>query len=147
VARVSPGGSHLEYSTYVGGSGAGLEVVGGVRVDARGNVYLVGATDSRDFPVTTDALQPSYGGGDEDLFVMRLDARGALRYATFLGGSDLDFMWGSGTGLDARGRFTFSGATWSPDFPTTPGALQGSHAGGSDVALVRVAFPLVWDGR
>ena len=44
--------------------------------DADGNLFLVGQTSSRDFPVTADALQPAYGGEGSDgaLAVLTADA-------------------------------------------------------------------------
>jgi hypothetical protein len=52
----------------------------GVTVDAVGDVYLTGFTDSADFPVTPFAYQPIYGGGDKDVFVAKfpLGAPGAI---------------------------------------------------------------------
>jgi hypothetical protein len=51
-----------------------------------------------------------------------------LTYSTYLGGSDWDH--GSGIAVDASGNAYVTGITSSSDFPTTPGALQTTFAGG-----------------
>ena len=74
----------LSYSTYLGGSGQ--ESNEKIAVDAAGNAYVAGCTDSVDFP-TNKAIQPVLGGGS-DLFVTKINASGtALVYSTYLGGT------------------------------------------------------------
>jgi hypothetical protein len=93
VAKLNASGSALVYSTYLGGSGddsagnaGAFASSGGIAVDAAGNAYVTGSTDSTDFP-TVHPLQPTYGGGG-DAFVAKLNASGsALVYSTYLGGS------------------------------------------------------------
>jgi hypothetical protein len=46
----------------------------------------------------------------------------ALSYSTYLGGNSFDF--GQGIAVDAAGNAYVAGITYSPDFPTTPGAFQ-----------------------
>ena len=70
LTAYSPSGQSMLYSTLVGGSQAG-EGVYGVATDATGNVYIVGATQSPDFPVTPNAYQPKLGG-QWDVFLMTL---------------------------------------------------------------------------
>jgi hypothetical protein len=60
----------LLYGTYVGGSGG--DMIRSVALGPEGELYLVGHTSSRDFPVSTDAAQTNYGGGTGDAFVMKL---------------------------------------------------------------------------
>jgi hypothetical protein len=74
VAMFSPTGSALVYSTCLGGqSNSGYENASGVAVDASGNAYVTGSTNSFDF-VTASPLQPSYGGGPSDAFVAKIVA-------------------------------------------------------------------------
>ena len=62
----------------------------GIAVDAAGNAYVTGYTDSTDFPTTAGAFQTTYGGGDYDAFVTKLNPTGtALVYSTYLGGTRL----------------------------------------------------------
>ncbi|MFQ5690791.1 MAG: hypothetical protein ACE5HQ_11025 [Gemmatimonadota bacterium] len=69
---LAPDASSVLFSTYLGGSGN--ELIRGVAVGPSGELYLVGRTDSPDFPVTTGAVQTSLGG-DSDAFVVKLVRR------------------------------------------------------------------------
>ncbi len=132
VAKLKADGSALVYSTFLGGSAtdAGL----GIAVDASGSAYVVGDTNSADFPTTTGAFDTTCGtDGDcdsdsgmhprSDLFVAKLKADGsALVYSTFLGGSDEDHS--HDIAVDGSGSAYVTGRTKSADFPTTAGAFD-----------------------
>src|SRR5207245_9540342 len=60
ITRLSADGSDVELSTLLGG--AGTQQVLGIALDAQGNIYVAGYTDSADFPIV-NAFQPDYGGG------------------------------------------------------------------------------------
>jgi hypothetical protein len=124
VAKLNAAGSALMYSTYLGGSGD--DSGDAIAVDAAGNAYVTGTTDSTDFP-TAKALQPILGGvlgGVYDAFVAKLNPAGiALVYSTYLGGSSDDF--GKAIAVDAAGNAYVTGATESTDFPTAK-PLQGT---------------------
>jgi hypothetical protein len=124
-------GTALVYSTYLGGSS--FDPSRGIAVDRKGNAYVGGTTASFDFPTTPDAFQPAFAGGAQDAFVTKLNRRGtALLYSTYLGGSGLDTGFGGvGLAVDEDGNAYVTGATNSPDFPTTPGAFQTAFAGGA----------------
>src|SRR6266480_753734 len=132
VTKLNPAGSALVYSTYLGGSGG--DVIFGLAVDAAGNAYVTGLTDSTDFPTTMGAFQTTYGGGTfvSDAFVTKLDPTGcALVYSTYLGGSGGEA--GFGIAVDSAGNAFVTGETNSSDFPTTATATYG---GGSWDAFV-----------
>jgi len=104
----------LVYSSYLGGNNAdyGMDIA----VDGAGNAYLTGTTWSTDFP-THQALQPDFGGGRLDSFVVKLSADGTtLVYASYLGGSGRDK--GIGIAVDGAGNAYLTGETGSIDFPT-----------------------------
>ena len=86
---------------------------------------------SFDFPVV-NALQPSFGGGVRDAFVVKLSPTGdSLLSSTYLGGSADDM--GNDIAIDpSNGSITVMGHTLSTDFPTIE-PLQQHNAGGSDV--------------
>ncbi len=125
VTKLDSTGHFLIYSVYIGGSG--LEGGRALAVDVSGNTYLAGFTDSADFPTTAGAVQPG-PGGNLDGFVVKLDATGAIAYATYLGGAEADVALG--IAVDPDGRAHVAGGTRSGDFPIV-NALQGTPGGGT----------------
>jgi hypothetical protein len=127
IAKLSPTGSALAYSTYLGGS----ETDRGrsISVDSAGSVYATGGTGSSDFPTTSGAFQRTFGGSF-DVFVTKLNTTGsALLYSTYIGGSNADI--GLGIAVDSAGNACVTGGTDSNNFPTTPGAFQRAFGGGN----------------
>jgi hypothetical protein len=111
---IDPG---LVYSSYLGGGGG--EAGQAIAVDGAGDAYATGIALSSDFPTTAGAYQTTSHG----IFVSKLNADGSsLLYSTYLGGSQSEYS--TGIALDGTGDAYVTGATASPDFPTTPGALQ-----------------------
>jgi Beta-propeller repeat len=130
VTKLNAAGSALVYSTYLGGGG--LDQGFGIALDAAGNAYVTGVTDSEPFPTTPGAFDTSYNGS-RDAFVTKLNAPGSgLVYSTHLGGSGFDE--GDGISVDAAGNAYVTGFTASDPFPTTPGALDTSYNGGGEDA-------------
>jgi Beta-propeller repeat len=117
VTKIDAEGSALVYSTYLGG---GRQDRGrAIAIDAFGNVYVTGITQSTDFP-TANPLQPVLAGL-EDAFVTKLNRNGsALLYSTYHGGADTD--WGLDIAVDSLNRVYVSGWTRSDDFPTLDAA-------------------------
>ena len=110
---IDPG---LEWSTYVGGGE--WDEINDVAAagDGTGDVIAAGATLSDDF---SGRSNPVVG------FVTRFSATGALVYQTFLGGSDRE--WVHGVAASPTGEAVVVGESYSPDYPTTPGAFDTSH--------------------
>ena len=141
VAKLSPDGSTILYASYFGGSA--WESVTGLAVDANGAAYIVGYTESQDFPATAGAAQTEYGSGRPDPlsngastsatagdgFVAKFGRDGALAYATYLGGTSKDAA--VGIAVDASGNAYAVGFTKSLDFPVTENAAQTQYAGGT----------------
>ena len=115
----------LFYSTYLGGSSFDQGV--GIAVDAAGQAYVTGLTQSVTFP-TASPFQATYGGGD-DAFVTKLNAAGTtLLYSTYLGGSSKD--WGLGIAVDTAGQAYVTGQTQSTNFPTVTPFQATNGSGG-----------------
>ncbi len=140
VTKISPDGSSIVYSTFLGGSAG--DIAAAVAVDASGNAYITGFTQSQNFPTTEGAVQTANRGGKVwaadfplelgDAFVTKLDANGALVYSTYLGGTGNE--GGMAIAVDASGNAYVAGTTSSADFPTSEGAIQRAYAGGGALA-------------
>jgi len=121
VAKLDPTGATLLWATYFGGSGDDTER--DLVVDAAGDVYLLGETDSSDLPTTVGAFDRTYGGGGLDTFVAKFDGDdGSLVWATYLGGSGSDV--GGKIAVDGNLSAYVSAYTNSSDLPTTTGAFD-----------------------
>src|SRR5262249_4258871 len=112
AAKLSPDGSSMIYSTYVGGSN--FDQCFGIAVDSAGNAYLTGGTISTDFGVSNGYQLSLRGPGDA--FVVKLSPSGSRIFSTFLGGSDGEE--GRGIAVDSAQNIYVTGDTSSSDFPT-----------------------------
>lgn len=111
VAKVSPDGSSLVYATFIGGSGP--DIARDVAVDADGNAYVTGDTES------TQTSFPVEGGPDltfndtsfgEDVFVAKLSPDGSdLLYAGYIGGTKQDTSYA--IAVDGSGSAYVTGQT------------------------------------
>ncbi len=117
VTKLLADGSDLAYAIHINPSAFNQPDYGyGIVVNATGEAYVVGETNSFDFPITPDALDGTYNDGDG--FLLKVAADGAsLLYSTYLGGSDLDGV--RGITRDTQGNFYLTGQTWSTDYPVT----------------------------
>jgi hypothetical protein len=133
LTKVSADGSRFEFATLLGGSATEFCLM--PTPLPSGNILVVGQTESRDFPVTPDALQSNHGGGRSDgwLGILSADASQVL-YCTYLGGSGDDMV--RSVALGPNGELYLVGNTASPDFPVTPGALQPKFGGGPGDAFI-----------
>jgi len=125
----------LFYSTYLGGS---IRDGGqGIAVDSAGNAYVTGLSNSPDFPTATGAFQGTLAGSF-DAFVTKINPVGSapLVYSTYLGGSGDDY--GLGIAVDAAGNASLTGFTNSPNFPTTPAAIQSAPGGSADAFVTKL---------
>ena len=141
VTKLNNSGSALVFSTYLGGTGD--DRAHGIALDSGNNVYVVGQTESTDFPTSTTSI-PYQGqnNGSGDAFVTKLDSSGlSLAYSTFLGGSGVDQA--NGVAVDSSGNAFVTGYTQSSDFPTVSPvqSLLGGNGGSScGAALCPDAF-------
>jgi len=136
ISKLNPQGSALTYSTYIGGDQD--ESGYSIAVDRSGGAWVMGPTDSDNFPVTKNAIQSAYAGPDVsgagttfyygDAFVLRLNPKGsALTFSTYLGGSGDD---APGTlALDPAVGVYITGTTLSTDYPTTVGSFNSACGG------------------
>lgn len=133
IAKINIPSAHIEYVTYLGGTAR--ESLSKIKLDASGNLHVVGQTFSTDFPGTAlssipslASVQPNFGGGTSDAFAVKLNATGTqLLYSTFLGGNDAEA--GLSVALDSMGNAVVSGNTRSSNFPLAGTPFQSTRVG------------------
>jgi uncharacterized repeat protein (TIGR01451 family) len=125
VSKLNPSGTALIYSTYLGGSGSagslnGTEAGRGIAVDSAGDAFVVGGTNSTDFPTTPGAYISSESAVNPYAFVTKLNPAGnGLVYSTYLGATGNAAGSGAfGVALDSAGEAYVTGNTLNTNFPT-----------------------------
>ena len=153
IIKYDPTGSQRLYATYIGGSHN--EQPHSMITDEKGNLYILGATSSANFPVTANAFQPFYGG-NIDAVVVVLDSTGsALIGSTYIGGSNLDgvnnylnnsalyyYYADDARGeiqLDNHGNILIGSSTRSVDLPITSNAFQTTLQGIQDGMIAKLS--------
>ena len=118
---------NMIWSTLLGGSDFDKSMF--VAVENSGNIYIMGFSNSSNFP-TTDG---STNSGHDDVFVSKFDSDANMIWSTLLGGSDYDdgyFM-----AIDNTGNIYITGQTISSDFPVTDGS---TNLGYYDILLMEL---------
>ena len=163
ITKYSGDGTSRLYSTYIGGNRC--EVPHSLIVNNRNELFVLGTTSSSNYPVTMDAFDPTFNGGDttnlangifinythgSDIVVSRLSADGSSMLAsTYVGGTEndglnlnvdlvanyADQMRGEII-LDEFQNVVIGSSTASSDFPTTLGAYQNIYGGGEQDGVV-----------
>lgn len=135
VTKLNADGTGLIYSTYIGGTSK--DEAGGIAVDSSGNAYIIGTTNSPDFPTTVGVIQPVYSAGT-DAFVTKVSADGSsFVYSTYLGG--ISDETGNGIAVDIGGNAFVTGSTRSTEFPTTSDAYQTAIGGYIDAFITKLS--------
>lgn len=134
VTKLNSAGNAMVYSTFTGGNGS--ENGSSIAIDAFGNAYITGSTNSSNFPITPGAFQTfHYGTFDSDVFMTKLNAAGnALVYSTYIGAMNNDYAVSIST--NNRGDVCITGNA-SANYPTTPGAFQTVYDGGSEIFITK----------
>jgi uncharacterized protein (TIGR03437 family) len=154
ISKISATGDKILYSARISGHqkncragsscflSSRFAIGTAIAVDAAGNAYLAGNTDTYDLPTTTGALL----GLGTGAFVAKVNAAGtALVYLTYLGPgysplSPNTNPANSVTGIaaDAAGNAYLTGSTFDDAFPVTAGAFQAVRAGGTDAFAAKL---------
>jgi hypothetical protein len=135
VTRLSPQGSGLTWSTFLGGSD--VDLASAVALGQNGTATVVGRTYSANFPATAGAYDTS-PNGTADAFVSRLSTQGtSLVWSTYLGGSSVDEA--IAVAVDPGDAAVVVGHTASANFPTTAGAYDRVFGGSFDAFVTQVS--------
>ena len=141
IAKFTPvtsaGGVTLAYATYLGGqTGNTSDYISGIAIDSASNAYVVGYTNSKDFPVTSGAYGTVCGisGACAAAHVTKLNPTGtAILWSTYVGDSKSDssdaLYWTGPIQLDGKGNIYIVGQA-GPTFPLL-NAVEPAVAGGS----------------
>ncbi len=134
VTKYNPNGTAQVYATYIGGNNA--DAPHSMITDFNGQLYILGSSNSVDYPVTNNAFQTTLGGS-YDIVVTKLNAAGsALVGSTFMGGESMDGINTSVLNsnyddrfrgeivLDQQGNAYIASSTTSDNFPVTAGAYD-----------------------
>lgn len=162
ITKYNETGTRALYSTYIGGRHN--DQPASTITDAQGNLYILGATRSDNFPTTSGAYDTELNGeyitgaseGDIDIVVVKLNPEGTgLVGSTYLGGTGLDgvntvdlnggnplyfFYADDGRGeimLDESNNVYIATSTRSNDLPVTPGAFQTAFGGEQDACIAK----------
>jgi len=124
----------LVFASFIGGSGN--DYAQDIAVDADGNSYIVGTTNSDNFPMLKDVSFDRVCGSNqrpcsgthssgvifEDAFVVKIthQPKNEIVYASLLGGTNSEK--GLAIAVDDSDNFYVVGDSMSPDFPSTNNA-------------------------
>ena len=124
----------LNFSVYQGGTS--LDHAYGIAVDAAGNSYITGTTESVNFPLQSQAA--AYPNDNrKNAFVMKLNPQGTtVLYSTYLGGSADDE--GLAITVDGSGQALVAGYTDSTNFPTAS-PYRVTNSGARDGFVTRLS--------
>ena len=135
IFELSADGTQLLYCTYLGGNSTetrGARVEGGtkIKVDNAGNIYVLGQTNSADFPTTTGAYQRNITSNDGyyfgDAFLVKFNSIWNMVYSTLFGGNTDDIPYGFV--VDNQSNVWITGKTTSSDLPVTSNAYHTTPA-------------------
>ncbi|MBU0754386.1 MAG: hypothetical protein KJ645_04555, partial [Planctomycetes bacterium] len=141
VTRFSNDLSTVSASTHLGG--VRWENATSLKVNALGDVFVLGSTSSTNFPTTPCAYDRSYNGGVKtmgDFFISRFDGDlTSLIASTYFGGTLNDGGYSAALALGPNHTIYIAGETTCTDFPMTPGSFDDTYNGdGSDAVVARL---------
>ena len=122
VLRLDLNEGKLVYATRLGSDA--MTAALRIKTDEKGRAFVTGLTKGPGLPVTGDAVQPRFGGGESDAFLVSIAPDGLVSYSTYLGGEGADV--GNALELDGSGTVLVGGTTSSADFPGQSGSGRGN---------------------
>jgi len=163
IMRYDANGRSILSATYLGGTQ--VETPYSIQVNSLGQVVLLGATSSLDFPINPRSYQTAFNRGitvrtatgfagnfrnGTDLTLTVFDENlSALVGSTFFGGTNNELLFDrtdalmymvadndrSEIVLDKQNNIYVVSTTYSTDIPTSPAAVQPSKSDGADVLV------------
>ena len=127
LAKFNSSGTTLLYGTYYGG--LGNDQVTAIKVNATGNIFIVGNTTSSTGIASLGSYQPTIGSAD-DGFVVNFNPIAVRQWGTYFGGNDVDYI--SDLVFDSKKNLIFCGSTLSTN------AISSSSAYQSNLAIINL---------
>jgi hypothetical protein len=122
IAKFTPDGRNLIFSTFIAGSNRAFVHVNVALVDANNSIYFAATSNVNPaMPLTTNAFDTTFVGAYEAYFARLSSLGSTLEFGSYLGGQQNDFI--NAMNQDSLGMVYLEGWTTSPDFPTTNNAL------------------------
>lgn len=115
--KLNSSGNVIQFSSFLGGDLSDGAI--GIKLDNNGDLYVVGRTESNDFPTTSGSFMPNYCSFCGNLtFVTKINTSGnSIVYSTYMGGTNsgneeiMDFS------VDPAGHVFLVGFTGRNNFP------------------------------
>jgi hypothetical protein len=137
IIELNASGSELLTSTYLGGSGE--DIAQDIDVDENGDIYIVGETNSTNFPITPGSMQSKRKGTKYNIFISKTNSLNSeLLYSTYLGGTGKDMPNFDKIIRDNKGYVYICGETLCNDFPITKDAYQKTFIGEKDTYIAKL---------
>lgn len=132
IQRFNEDGTDLFYGTYYGGSGSDDAITS--LVDDDDDLYILGSTDSVDYPTSQGAFCSTSMGG-QDIFLTKMAyPYTSVEFSTLVSGPGDE--WGEHISLDSSGNIIIAADTTMDGFPTTPDAYNRSFSGGPGDGII-----------
>jgi hypothetical protein len=130
VTKLTPAGSDLVFSTYLGGTGT--DDGEGIAVDSAGQVYIGGSTNSANFPTRNPISDHGRA------FMTKFNTAGSdVLFSSRFGGTRVT-EFGHAMTIDAAGSIYIAGDTESQDFPVV-NAFQTFNRGAYDAFVSKIS--------
>ena len=120
VTKLNPSGTEIIFSTFIGGKVQETIGSGGIKLDSKGNIIIIGTTKSIDFPLTKGSIN-----NEDNLhgFLSKLSPDGKkLLFSTFFGNSQREGI--GGLTIDDKDNIYITGSTYTADLPVTENAFR-----------------------
>jgi Domain of unknown function (DUF3471) len=121
LTKINPTGSDIIFSTFIGGEVEETVSGGGIKIDSKGNIILVGVTLSHDFPLTNGVIDSEEK--KQHGFLSKLSPNGEkLLFSTFFGSSQMEMILG--LDVDDKDNIYIAGGTLTEGLPVTNDAIR-----------------------
>ena len=130
ITKFNPDLSGIVFSSFFGGSS--WDSPSSMIIDKDKNIYVAGVTESKDFPISTNAYQKKINTNIDfpvSGFISKLDSNcEKLLFSTYFGNPNRGMSINK-IKQDTEGNPYIAGTTAQEDFPTTPNAYQRKYFG------------------